>query len=161
MSGGLRAANLASIPSGYGSRLISLTLIDGFRFSNAVIVALIPLSSTADELQWASVIVVAFADVGCVAPPVMAAVEAGTAPMTRTAPAKAIAVRNRKRGRGFIVTPFALSRDIRTALNLPGSLDRRAAKKLALTAIRRRVLRPPPPSGAGGCSSRESRSDVR
>src|ERR671928_72404 len=47
-------------PFWYGSRLISFTLIDGFRFSKAVIVARTPLSSTGEELQCASVIVVVF-----------------------------------------------------------------------------------------------------
>src|SRR6266508_1398978 len=59
MSGGLRAAKRASIPSGYGSRLISLTLIAGYAFWNAAIVLRNADSSAADEFQCASVIVVA------------------------------------------------------------------------------------------------------
>ena len=60
MSGGLRAAKRASMPSGYGSRLISLTLIDGFARLNAASVARSEASSTGDELQWAMLIVVFF-----------------------------------------------------------------------------------------------------
>src|SRR2546423_2814312 len=105
MSGGLRAANLASIPSGYGSRLISLTPIDGLRFSNAAIVARTPLSSTTDELQWASVIVVFWVVLACVVPSVIAAVEPAANPTTSTEPASAIAARSHACGRRLIPPP--------------------------------------------------------
>src|SRR5438874_10117721 len=94
MSGGLRAANRASMPSGYGSRLISFTLIDGFRFSKAVIVARTPLSSTGEELQCASVIVVVFAAVGRSTRPVVAPVDAAAIATTTAAPASAAATRS-------------------------------------------------------------------
>src|SRR4051794_14075 len=102
MSGGLRAANRASIPSGYGSRLISLTLIDGLRLSNALMVARTPFSSTGEELQWASVIVVFLAAVARSAPPVIAAVEPAAAPTTSAHPASADARRIHERGRRVI-----------------------------------------------------------
>src|SRR5205085_5430524 len=119
MSGGFRAANLASIPSGYGSRLISFTLIDGFRFSNAAIVARTPFSSTGDELQCASVIVVVLAAARWLAPVVFAAVEAALTPTTRAAAATAVATLDHECGRRLIPPPCALSRDMATTLNLP------------------------------------------
>src|SRR2546421_10005791 len=119
MSGGFRAAMLAGIPSGYGSRLISLTLIVGLRFSTAWIVARTPLSSTGDELQCASVIVVFFAAPACVTPSVIAEVDPAPIPTTSAAPATAVATRSHERGRRLIPPPCAFSRYMTTTLNLP------------------------------------------
>src|SRR5262245_21098706 len=81
MSGGLRAAKRASMPSGYGSMLISLTLMLGCDRSNAASVARIDASSTGDELQCANVMVVAFWALAC---PDLAEVAPAAIPATRT-----------------------------------------------------------------------------
>src|SRR5436190_15926726 len=122
MSGGLRAAKRASMPSGYGSRLISLTLIDGYARSKRWIVARMPLSSTGDELQCASVIVVvlltALARSGLA---VVAAVVPAATPTTSAAPASDAAARRHECGRRPIPPPFAFARDRPTTLNLRDS----------------------------------------
>src|SRR3954454_16956943 len=92
MSGGFRAAKRASMPSGYGSRLISLTLMLLCDRSNAASVARIDASSTGDELQCAKVIVVVFPAFGVAAPPVLAEEPPAVTPATRTT--SAMTVRN-------------------------------------------------------------------
>ena len=83
MSGGLRAANRASIPSGYGSRLMSLTAIDGFAFSKALTVAFTAASSAPVAFQWANVIVVLCCTAGPPATLVLAIVAPALSPTTR------------------------------------------------------------------------------
>src|SRR5438477_6849537 len=95
MSGGLRAAKRASMPSGYGSRLISLTLIDGNARPNAARVARSDASSTGDELQCARVIVVFCCTLGAVARPVVADEPPAVTPAARTT--SAMTVRNETR----------------------------------------------------------------
>src|SRR5918911_1086355 len=91
MSGGLRAAKRASIPSGYGSSVMSLTAIDGFARWNAWSVRRSAASSTGDEFQCASVIVV-FAFVAVLAWVAAAAIASASTSAASTAP-----IRNRER----------------------------------------------------------------
>src|SRR5215211_8400305 len=114
------------MPSGYGSRLISFTLIDGYAFWKAASVLRSEDSSTADELQWASVTVVTCWLLAACVPLVFAAVPPAMTPTTRTIAARDSASRARTSVRRLIFPPH-----FETSLQPPGrnlSTPRRLAR---------------------------------